>query len=327
MELLFILGNGFDINLGMKTGYQDFYDFYKEVKNEDPEIVAMKKSIETGRYTTWSDLEAGLGKYTMQLTDSIVFIKCLSDLKSALTRYLSIQSETKSFVSSYRKIRQDLDKPESYLDDKTANDYLRFLKEYLSPSEGAGISIVTFNYTDTIEDLLTTVAGLTIPILHIHGYLDNLVMGVNDVEQIANESYREDRIIKEEFIKPDYNTACLNDRNSSFEEMIESADVIVLFGLSMGETDRKWWRLIGDHMVSQGKRPAIIYFPYDQKKDTKLHPNYRLRWTEGYQKQLLTTLEIPQDQTKDVLNRIFIGINKDIFKLPQKIDVPKTKVQ
>lgn len=29
MNIVYIVGNGFDRNLGLKTSYQDFYKFYK----------------------------------------------------------------------------------------------------------------------------------------------------------------------------------------------------------------------------------------------------------------------------------------------------------
>ena len=36
MDVVFLLGNGFDINIGMKTRYCDFYDYYfKQISLND----------------------------------------------------------------------------------------------------------------------------------------------------------------------------------------------------------------------------------------------------------------------------------------------------
>lgn len=42
MNIVHILGNGFDINLGMKTRYADFYDYYKKIKSSS-EILSPQK--------------------------------------------------------------------------------------------------------------------------------------------------------------------------------------------------------------------------------------------------------------------------------------------
>ena len=319
MNLLYIIGNGFDINLGLKTGYQDFYNFYKDVESKDPDILAMKECIEKDRYSTWSDLEAGLGQYSELLDNPDVFTKCLTDIKQCLNQYLSIQYEARNFAPDYKKLTQDLYHPDYYLNESVANEYARFCNshnpDFLNHVE---ISIVSFNYTNTLEDIYASQFIPPFRILHIHGLLsDDIVMGVSDLEQISNVLFRDSRDVREEFIKPDYNDACLNARNSSFEGWIDSADIIILFGSSLGETDRKWWRLIGKRMLDKDNPAAILYFPYDKEKDTNLHPNYRRRWTEGYQKIVLRTLEIPEDQSDEVLGRIFIGINRGIFNLPK----------
>lgn len=38
MNILFLLDNGFDLNLGMKTRYSDFYEYYKLVNSKSEKI-------------------------------------------------------------------------------------------------------------------------------------------------------------------------------------------------------------------------------------------------------------------------------------------------
>lgn len=45
MQILYIIGNGFDLNLGLKTSYKDFYDHYKSVDSSKNSINNLKKNI------------------------------------------------------------------------------------------------------------------------------------------------------------------------------------------------------------------------------------------------------------------------------------------
>lgn len=45
MNILFLIGNGFDINLGMQTRYTDFYKYYATVPTSKDSILKLKKEI------------------------------------------------------------------------------------------------------------------------------------------------------------------------------------------------------------------------------------------------------------------------------------------
>lgn len=42
MKVIYLVGNGFYLNLGLKTSYCDFYNYYLNVKNEDTQISQLK---------------------------------------------------------------------------------------------------------------------------------------------------------------------------------------------------------------------------------------------------------------------------------------------
>lgn len=77
MRILYIIGNGFDISLGMKTGYPDFYRYYLSFSSKDDDITKLKDCIKDNKYETWADLEIGLGKYTSSISSPEIFLKCL----------------------------------------------------------------------------------------------------------------------------------------------------------------------------------------------------------------------------------------------------------
>lgn len=315
MNVLYIIGNGLDISLGMKTDYQSFYDYYSTLETKDSDIISLKANIEAGRYQTWADLEAGLGEYTKYLGMEKVFLKCLEHMKRSLGVYLKEQFDQRDY-RAVNRFAQDFYNPAKYLDGKIKERYDSFIDSITLALRDFSPRVVTLNYTNTIEDIHSILNIQGPELLHLHGSIeDGIVMGVSDEDQIANEAFRHSRNVTEDFVKPSYNDACLNNNNVICERWIKEADMIVLFGTSLGETDRKWWRMIGQQLLGGELDTMILYFAFDKDKDCRLHPNHRLRWTEEYQQELLTKFEIPESRINSVLPRICIGINKPIFHL------------
>ncbi len=80
MNITFLIGNGFDLNLGLKTSYQDFLDYYLKNTNNDTEIIKYFKNIikeeQENDIDTWADAEIFLGKITEKFDDADKFLKC-----------------------------------------------------------------------------------------------------------------------------------------------------------------------------------------------------------------------------------------------------------
>ena len=45
MALTYVIGNGFDINLGLKTKYSDFYDHYLKQDSPNGNLLRFKSNI------------------------------------------------------------------------------------------------------------------------------------------------------------------------------------------------------------------------------------------------------------------------------------------
>ena len=45
MQILYIIGNGFDLNLGLETSYNHFYNYYKAVESDNINVQKLKKNI------------------------------------------------------------------------------------------------------------------------------------------------------------------------------------------------------------------------------------------------------------------------------------------
>lgn len=89
--ITFLIGNGFDVNLGLKTRYTDFYDEFIRSVDEPGVSDCVKqfaKKIE-GNYDTWNDFESAFGKNIEGTPADVKEI--LYHFNSKFSRYLEKQ--------------------------------------------------------------------------------------------------------------------------------------------------------------------------------------------------------------------------------------------
>lgn len=60
MNVTLILGNGFDLNMGLPTSYSDFYKYYLQV--DSPKSTNLIKQEIGEKPRNWADLEKSLGE-------------------------------------------------------------------------------------------------------------------------------------------------------------------------------------------------------------------------------------------------------------------------
>lgn len=269
MNILYILGNGFDLNLGMKTSYKDFYDYYRTIKSQKESIENLKKNI-SNNYKNWSDLEYALGQYTEELKTVEDFDDVFEDLGQELSNYLKLEEDKFNPKETNKEIFfKDLVKPEDYLplaDKNIINAYKqKFIETHWK------IDIYTFNYTRTIEKIIGEEKNIKIGnhprptssvtlrgVEHIHGYIDKrMVLGVNDISQLKNKEFQENIDVLEAIVKEKCNKAYRHTIDSQFTNKIKQANLICIFGSSIGDTDNMWWELLGQKLINE--IPIIIF--------------------------------------------------------------------
>lgn len=325
MNVLFILGNGFDKAQGLATSYQEFYEEFQKGKSASELEARLKNDIQSN-YDTWADLEEGLGKYSAQFTAVDAFREVLRILNSRLKDYLKAQNlRIHSLGLSKGKLLNYLINPDSELEPKQRTEFESFYSSFKPGT--VYVDCVTFNYTNTFEKVLgkdeaflgyigePKVQVYLNQFLHLHGSLDDMILvGVNDVSQIANHAFRDDAELLEEFVKPEINNGCENMINETFIQLIQNAQVIVLFGVSIGKTDSVWWHAIGKRLDDPNEKLRLVYYPYDRNKDTKQYPFRKLRWSKEYIAFLRDRMGI-QASVEELRERIYVGINKPFLNL------------
>ena len=322
MEILFLLGNGFDLNLGLKTSYKDFYKFYKNQSSKSDKINELKKEI-FKNFENWSDLELALGKYTKNIESLEEFDEIYEDIIEKLSIFLAIEDdklENDQFITNKNNLYNDLLYPEDTLIEVNKN----IIKSYKDRwgSNSWNINIITFNYTKSIEKLLdyngrrislgmSSENNYLNEINHIHGYVDDkMVMGVNDVSQVSNIKFHKNQDIKDALIKVDSNKACGHEIDSRCEQLIKSSNLICIFGSSLGETDKKWWNLVGNQLIRNDCQ-LIIFEKIEEIPQRIKHREERIRREK--RNYFLEKTELNEEEKKIALENIFIGLNTTLF--------------
>ncbi|WP_420387231.1 AbiH family protein [Roseivirga sp.] len=323
MNVVYIIGNGFDLNLGLKTRYSDFYPFYKDVENESRIIKELKKSIDSN-IENWSDLELALGKYTKNIKTTEEFDEIFEDLGDRLAEYLEIEyTKFNKSEASKESFLKYLGFPEMSL---PIADRIRFIKYIQSKAKSKwSLDIMTFNYTKTIEDIIgPNIQGLELErenkpsliingIHHIHGFLDRrMIMGVNDNSQVLNDSLHSNDDIMETIIKSHCNSAYRSTIEGTCRELIYNANLICVFGSSMGETDKLWWDAIS-HQISTKDCILLVFSRTQDFNDNRAYKYSRL--ARKIKKRFLTDPILKGALRENVSNKILMGLNTDMFKI------------
>lgn len=240
-ETLLIVGNGFDLSMGFKTSYGDFMQssFYPKNNSTLCSYLLKEYRVNMG----WIDIENELSKYSKLLSSF--------ELKSE-------QDELKWGVAAFRKQYEDLKSSlKTYLYEETKR---QFCPKQGNPAKRvidqlpADSRIVSFNYTSVIErmtrDRFCVSKG---NLLHIHGSLapyDDIVFGVEDSSKLSKEHV---------FL---YKAHSQSLKAREFSYWLNSAERIIFYGYSLGDTDRQYFEKFFQKLCSENSSNVKLDFYY-----------------------------------------------------------------
>ncbi|MGO2743185.1 MAG: AbiH family protein [Pseudolactococcus laudensis] len=184
MEITFLLGNGFDIQCGLKTSYIDFYKYILEkkysidlTKEMDKESISEIDNIiyseiykSRDKIETWADLEFQLGVFTKQLKEKN------QDVQESANRFLDDFEILKVDLNEYLKyiqIQDDVEISEDFSNilfttmDKFFENL--FSREYdevndmlkANSSSHFQYNFISFNYTNSLEKIIQNCSDLS----------------------------------------------------------------------------------------------------------------------------------------------------------------------
>lgn len=336
MNITFLIGNGFDLNLGLKTRYSDFYPYF--IKNASEKN--MVRTWVNGNEKLWSDLEEKLGQELKKLErDNLEqFYVDKEELDRLLIEYLEREQEKYTFEEK-EKIKTEFERSmlefTKGLPSKSFESINHTLAIY--KAEEYNYSFVTFNYTNILDKILdlfkdnrvigshqgngTSKYNRLGEIVHIHGTTDEeMILGVNDVSQILNNELKTNELFLNTFIKPRMNEEIGQKKIEKAKQMINSSHIVCIFGMSIGNTDKMWWEEITKWLVTNENNKLIIFWKgYDEVLRKKL-PATIIRLNEQIKRNLFEKGKVGkygETEYNKIKERIMISYNSKIFSLPK----------
>ena len=325
MNVLYIFGNGFDKAQGMATGYPEFYKHLQDNITDGSMLLnRMKKGI-TEKQELWSDMEECLGVFTAESNNADEFYDFYFELNDLLQKYLASENDKLLPTDKLKaKFQSDFTTVSKYLGALDKKRYNTFLKTHGFSTKD--ISVITLNYTSTLEKILNLSGAATtkgfgsrtnlLDIIHVHGQLgSSIIIGVDNEKQIKNKEFRNNDDIKDLMIKIQSNEVMKETRHMQCEALINSANIIVLFGVSLGDTDARWWKIIGGNVVNRANL-AVIQHLYEPNAIIPTQLQKRGRLERRQQKCLMQKMRIAENNwTENLRNRLFFTINEPIFQI------------
>ena len=276
MNILYILGNGFDLTLGLDTSYKSFLKHYlnNHQPNTNPFIEEFQNEV-WKNLETWTDLETHLGEWLDDKKSRDRAIAVHDDLVNELSLYMRNEQEQVKPSAQVREqilsnmanvthhLRRNLDK----------RDIVDYILKYYNNTPHV-INTITLNYTDTFERLALHEGDNVFQCtdnkinfhfnhpIHLHGTVDEgIVLGVNDEAQVRNKQLVKEDSIRNRFIKT---TTINNVYRTGYEEQaisaIEAAHMICVYGTSFGKTDKRIWERIVNRVMKNNLQVILFHY-------------------------------------------------------------------
>lgn len=328
MGTLFLIGNGFDLNCGMHTSYAEAYKEYIKIESESEVIKQFKKDI-SGDIANWGDFEIAMGAYAQRFKSAKDFIACINDFQAFLCDYLTKQENKILEEIELYELREAI---ATEMHDSLSTFYQGISNNVNSLMEKRKASLITqmnfisFNYTDVFDRLLVETYEFTTthlnPVCHIHGGLEDSILGVDNEEQIIASFPITDKV-RRYFVKPFFNEEYDTGRVREAEFEIESADTICVFGMSLGLSDIRWRRMLFEWLRESNNRHLLLYV-YEMSKKRYKTIQERLDIEEDAKIARLEEWKV--SNYEEIFDRFHIICGRNIFNIESIIKKKKAEI-
>lgn len=281
-----IIGNGFDLDLGMHTSYKDFTNSELWKPLSKPiyrkglwKYLNIKKNKEN-----WFDLEMELANYAQSVSSEMFLNK--QSMKHDKDDFVALMQRLKTYLQTEQENFQ-----------KNAHDCKA--KEILTKfSQKNNYFIHSFNYTDVI--FISDVLKIRINkhrIEYIHGTLENddIILGAGDNTQLPDEY---------DWL---YKTSNNDYSSNNLADSLANADEICIFGHSLGENDfdyfKPFFQRISQHMdltyhgPMTDKRLKLTIYTKDEESEIAIKRQLR-KLTDNHLQGIYANCDFKIEYTK-----------------------------
>lgn len=323
-----MIGNGFDLNLGVESKFEQFYVYYigQPSKND---VVKNFKTLLKANLKTWADFEMSIPDIYEKIGNFDKFKESFLDFKQELTCYLKKQESTFSlkadigkYSSEFREYTIRFQNYLSHTDKENSKNKIKQIER---------VTCLTFNYTNFVDELVSEIKKedaeyrkspynndkrALFNIKHIHSDLtDEIILGLDNDEQ-----YKDLAVTKRDKLDYLFNKATINKMKSNIESEclaeINKSNLIGIYGWSFGDSDTRWVEYIKNKLKKDPKT-QIVYSPYYADKWSSLVDSDKFHRVDESKNMIIEKFELDSSY----LENIYI-INKDEYmkiSLAQKL--------
>lgn len=246
-QILYVIGNGFDIHHGIESSFNNFRDYLK--KHNIDFLTFLERHFGYGEL--WQDFEKSLGRFDI----NEIFHYCSDDIEiedgHEMRSTFQIEDSTNDFFAF------NLYNLNSYFNEWVRSININFCKTDILLLKNA--KFLTFNYTETLERIYNIPEN---NILHIHG---NRLLG--DTMIIGHDNYLEEYSIYDEQSFIFEENAKINIINATNQYVKPIADIIYKyknFFYSLNKIDT---------VIFLGFSYSMIDYPYIEEVYKNVNPD------------------------------------------------------
>lgn len=252
-KIVLVIGNGFDLDLGLKTSYKDFM----ESERFQRQLEKAEQQVRIGL-----NIDDNLFKYLQNKKNLQKWIDIEEELLNLATRkkkgiYSSLNTATKELEDTFQILCKELSAYIKSLSYDNICMHSIALRVLMSISQYSWSEIVSFNYTD-IREISKLVGCINCPVEYVHGQVsdDSIILGFQDDIEIDKSFCF---MIKS--FSPFF-------RSHNVRRKLLEADEIIFFGHSFGSTDYHYFEDLFKFQSDPDKaNPDLILriFTYNEK--------------------------------------------------------------
>ncbi len=237
-DTVLIIGNGFDLNLGLKTSYQDFItsDIFNDLLAANSQLCAYLKRQHN--LNNWIDIENELKEYSYNFQGNT--------------------NDRKFFRQEYQQLCYSLC---NYLNNIDMSSFNEISKAYkFITNESRDTLILNYNYTQSVDYIIWQ-KGLNHTALRVHGNAmkHKIVFGVEDDAKINKADV---------FLKK---STCMWNEMLNIDSVLSNANNITFLGYSLGETDhhyfKRFFQTASNNLTDNRKNILISHYKEDGMYD------------------------------------------------------------
>ena len=321
---------------------QAFVDEYgnEETVGGSMSAAAFAKDIKSDGVKTWADFETKLGEYSSRFS------------ANEADEYVSRVAALRLFLGQW--LQKEQSRADETFVKSNAAECIRSMTGFCSgirPLKRAKLQqlrnkhktenwyqdIVCFNYTDLLERMRAAAGGENANIGNLEGSTcaaigrfvyahdslkDKIVCGVNDVSQITNEAFRDNRIVTDILVKGDMEANVIaNDLDVQARQIIDQANMIAVFGMSFGKSDRRWWEQVSKKLVEH-KECLLVLFDYEMiAAEQGVEPIGLYQRNQAAISTFASAAEV--EMSPDIMDRIIVVPSNLLFPIKQPIPVDR----